>query len=105
MVRIQWRGFCRGFGFERWLLAFVAFTTVMALLYRSTSTVSPPRQGKVPQEMVERVHVMIVMCHKNNDGSTKEEVTIFSLGLYDGHGEFEIYQIIKPFGNNTSQEL
>ena len=94
MVRIRWRGFCRGFGFERWLLAFVAFITVIALLHSSTSTISPPRQGKVPQEMVERVHVMIVMCHKHNDGSTKEEVTIFSLGLYDGHGEFEIYEII-----------
>ena len=94
MARIRWRGFCRDFGCERWVLAFVAFITVIALINSSTSPVSPRRQGKASPGVVERVHVMIVMCHKNNDGSTKEEVTIFSLGLYDGHGEFEIYEII-----------
>ena len=77
MVRIRWRGFCRGFAFEKWLFAFVAFITVVALLNTSISPVSPPRQGKASQEMVERVHVMLVMCNKHNDGSAKEEVTIF----------------------------
>ena len=78
MARIRWRGFCRDFGCERWVLAFVAFITVIALINSSTSPVSPRRQGKASPGVVERVHVMIVMCHNHNDGSTKEEVTIFS---------------------------
>ena len=86
-MRIHWRGYCRAYyGFERWLLALVvSLITVIALL--NASNLSPSHEEplhNLAQEMglVERIHVMIVMCHKHNDGSTKEEVTInFSLGL------------------------
>ena len=64
----------------------VAFITVIALLtQKSVSSYGEldSQQGHA-QEMIERIHVMIVMCHKENDGSTKEEVTIVvSFLLYD----------------------
>ena len=67
-------------------MALVSLITVIALL--KASNLSPAHEEashNLAQEMgmVERIHVMIVMCHKHNDGSTKEEVTIpFSLVLY-----------------------
>ena len=67
-------------------MALVSLLTVIALL--KASNLSPAHEEalhNLAQEMgmVERIHVMIVMCHKHNDGSTKEEVTIpFSLVLY-----------------------
>ena len=70
----------------------VSLITVIALL--KASNLSPAYEEAshdLAQEMgmVERIHVMIVMCHKHNDGSTKEEVTIpFSLGLYLGSSEY-----------------
>ena len=81
MVRLRWRGCCRSFGFSRWLLALVALTTLILLLV--SAVFQPPQevaeaQG-LAQEMslLERIHVMIVMCHKHNDGSPTEEVIIF----------------------------
>ena len=67
--------------FSRWLLALVALTTLILLLV--SAVFQPPQevaeaQG-LAQEMslLERIHVMIVMCHKHNDGSPTEEVIIF----------------------------
>ena len=70
----------------------VSLITVIALLKASNLTPAHEEASHdLAQEMglVERIHVMIVMCHKHNDGSTKEEVTIpFSLGLYLGSSEY-----------------
>ena len=80
MMRIRWRGYCKAYhGCGRWLMALVSLITVIALL--KASNLSPAHEEashNLAQEMgmVERIHVMIVMCHKHNDGSTKEEVTI-----------------------------
>jgi len=57
-------------------MALVSLITVIALL--KASNLSPAHEEashNLAQEMglVERIHVMIVMCHKHNDGSTKEE--------------------------------
>ena len=73
-------------------MALVSLITVIALLKASNlSHAYEETSHNLAQEMgmVERIHVMIVMCHKHNDGSTKEEVTIpFSLGLYLGSSEY-----------------
>ena len=57
----------------------VTFITVISLLTSTpvSSYGELASQQGVAQEMIERIHVMIVMCNKDDDGSNKEEVTIF----------------------------
>ena len=72
MVRIRWRWWSG----MRFLAVVAAIMLVVVLLF---STFSSPHtedsHGHAREvDMVERIHVMIVMCNRNKDGTNKEEV-------------------------------
>ena len=91
MARIRWRGFCKDYDLRRWISASIILIIFVALCALSPPSPSPQSEALTGDDKnaAERIHVMIVMCHKHNDGSTKEEVTIpFSLPLYSGSSEY-----------------
>ena len=70
MVRIRWRGWSG----MRFLAVVAAIMLVIVLLF-STSPHTEDSHGHAREvDMVERIHVMIVMCNRNKDGTNKEEV-------------------------------
>ena len=56
----------------RFLAVVAAIMLVIVLLFSTFSSPHTEHAGEV--DMVERIHVMIVMCNRNKDGTNKEEV-------------------------------
>ena len=56
----------------RFLAVVVAIMLVIVLLFSTSPHTEDSHGGEV--DMVERIHVMIVMCNRNKDGTNKEEV-------------------------------
>ena len=98
MARIRWRGFCKDYDLRRWISALIILIIFVALCALSPPSPTPQSEALTGEYVnaAERIHVMIVMCNKQDKRNAKGEVMVLCVSL-DSR-----CQTITLFAPNTS---